>query len=652
MQIQDFGEKIGGARKDLFNPSGLIVDNVDFMNEAEKKKYIVKNNIWKKPNYSKLIESGLDRRVVFFMKFIRDLLPSKPSINKYCAEIENDNIQKKYINDMIFIKNKVDEIKTEEDIINFNSNIYFNGKMYFNTFHRKLEQNIRDISIEKIDREIAKKQFEYTQEEKLLADYKILLYDNKNIKFDTMYDRKVLVYRELYSSTFIYPKEEWLEKESWKENSYFILKNGSIIKNNIKDVETAKKYIIDNLKTTSNEKKINRKSKFRSEQLQNVIRTGENYRKDKDITGQDMIKTFGFKGGEFGNWLNENERQEALNFGYDALLDLSKALSISAENISLNGKLSLAFGSRGRSSAVAHYEPDREVINLTKMNGAGSLAHEWAHALDDIIAKELNIEGFITENLWKENLIREEFKEVMDTIKFKIVKNRDTNKLQEDKYYKEVNKLKNLVNSLFPSEHLSASDSKYKDELLQKIVNYNEKIHNDFMEYYNDPQKNVIVELLSKLRKQTVGNAISKYDKLTILHYQKYVYDAQVKIGKEETITTDFFKGSQKFDELHSKTTNGYWQSNTELFARAFACYIKDKLNCKSDYLCGHADLSETKTIDKNGEIEIIKAYPTGEEREVINEKIDKLITALKEKNIFKDISLNKEKEEIYDYGY
>ena len=33
----------------------------------------------------------------------------------------------------------------------------------------------------------------------------------------------------------------------------------------------------------------------------------------------------------------------------------------------------------------------------------------------------------------------------------------------------------------------------------------------------------------------------------------------------------------------------GYWDSNVEMTARAFACYIKDKLPYTSDYLAGHA---------------------------------------------------------------
>jgi hypothetical protein len=56
----------------------------------------------------------------------------------------------------------------------------------------------------------------------------------------------------------------------------------------------------------------------------------------------------------------------------------------------LNGDLAIAFGARGQglSGAKAHYEPDYGVINLTKMKGAGSLAHEWFHSLDHFLARQ------------------------------------------------------------------------------------------------------------------------------------------------------------------------------------------------------------------------------------------------------------------------
>jgi hypothetical protein len=42
---------------------------------------------------------------------------------------------------------------------------------------------------------------------------------------------------------------------------------------------------------------------------------------------------------------------------------------------------------QGLSGARAHFEPSRVAINLTKMSGSGSLAHEWWHAFDDYIGR-------------------------------------------------------------------------------------------------------------------------------------------------------------------------------------------------------------------------------------------------------------------------
>ncbi len=45
---------------------------------------------------------------------------------------------------------------------------------------------------------------------------------------------------------------------------------------------------------------------------------------------------------------------------------LAKALDIDPKFVGFNGMLGVAFGSRGRSAAMAHYEPSNRVINLTK----------------------------------------------------------------------------------------------------------------------------------------------------------------------------------------------------------------------------------------------------------------------------------------------
>lgn len=105
----------------------------------------------------------------------------------------------------------------------------------------------------------------------------------------------------------------------------------------------------------------------------NEERTGQSYR-DHDITPDEFMQTFGVRGGQFGNWVTGDERQQMLNASYDGFMDLAKTLNIEPKAIGLNGTLGIAFGARGSGVASAHYEPSEQVINLTK-------TREQAHLL-------------------------------------------------------------------------------------------------------------------------------------------------------------------------------------------------------------------------------------------------------------------------------
>lgn len=138
---------------------------------------------------------------------------------------------------------------------------------------------------------------------------------------------------------------------------------------------------------TSKKKRKQGKTNFVPPQLAHIRREGEDYRKGKSVTPEFWQEVFNFRGVEFGNWTNQDDRQASLDYAFDALKDLAKLLNIEDKDIAFQGKLALAFGARGHSRAVAHYEPLRQVINLTKLRGAGSTAHEWFHALDNMLAE-------------------------------------------------------------------------------------------------------------------------------------------------------------------------------------------------------------------------------------------------------------------------
>ena len=118
----------------------------------------------------------------------------------------------------------------------------------------------------------------------------------------------------------------------------------------------------------------------------NEPRSGLAYRDaGQGVEPQEFLDAFGFRGVEFGNWVSQSRRQKDLDQAHDALQDMCRVLGLDSTSVGLGNRLGLAFGARGlggRNGVAAHYESDHTAINLTKTSGAGSLAHEWWHALD------------------------------------------------------------------------------------------------------------------------------------------------------------------------------------------------------------------------------------------------------------------------------
>ena len=114
----------------------------------------------------------------------------------------------------------------------------------------------------------------------------------------------------------------------------------------------------------------------------NRPRLGEDWRKGENMTPEAFAAALPFRGVEFGNWVNQTERAALLNSAFDGFHDLAAVWGMKPEEMTLCGSLAFAFASRGIPGAMAHYESGHEVINLTKKSGAGCMAHEWFHAAD------------------------------------------------------------------------------------------------------------------------------------------------------------------------------------------------------------------------------------------------------------------------------
>lgn len=537
-EIKDFGEKIGGARKDVWALRGLILDDILKMTSGEKVKYIKRDNIWKKIDEKALLETQ-PRIYVYWLKQIHSCIyPDLKHIGSDEAAIE------KYIKGVTTFRdyilsaaNAVEAAKLNEDMLYGKIFHHVHGVYY--ELNDEYQGVINDRKLLKLHNksnnffsslkvEMDKKGFGWTKEEFCRNDYEIHYIDGITCEIEKDYANKTYLVIRKDCLKYFYCLQD-VNLPAVLINQYALLNKNSnyvIAFDENKDVLESMIDRLVKLRVESEAKKPKKsnsrkqkKGKWIPPQLTHLKREGKDHRHGHNVTGDDFMKCFGIRGGEFGNWTNDHDRQVNLNMAFDAFCDMADALNISRRDIGLigleTGALAIAFGARGHSGALAHYEPEREVINLTKMKGAGSLAHEWGHALDDYIGKMSEIHRF--------------------------------------------GKLASM----------SLNDQKipycFRSVILALCRNEDHKI----TKYYSD---------------------------------------------------------SSTFGGMFSTSGHGYWTSNEELFARAFACYVKDKLSGRNDYLVGHADIGKAEHQGKT-----IYVYPVGEERNQFDQKMDEMIQGLKE---------------------
>lgn len=420
---------------------------------------------------------------------------------------------------------------------------------------------------------------------------------------------------------------------------------------------------------------------------ENTVRKGIERRKG-DAKDTDFMKVFGFRGVEFGNWNNQEERQQLLNDAYDGLLDLAEVLKIPAKAISLNGDLALAFGARGQglSSARAHYEPAKVVINLTKMNGAGSLAHEWWHAFDHYLARQDGIasaewvvdadgtrslkisnnskdrmvsHGFSYRNSGVREDVRNAYTDLMKTMSTKaeqyvedvqavdkfVGQSRDRVKEQLDSLREDLSQQRDPKYYKRHNKPASAEQLVVFDTISQKLIN-GELLETEWRTDVKNKSASGIfsgarwtndaLEQLGEIYKSVRGRSGFSKDQDAVLdrlrsamdsyaNRLKMLADAQKEVSKTRKIPTKFVMDAKNLDEGRG---SDYWTTPHELSARAFQGFVEDKItenNGRSPFL-NHAP--------ENAAIETpwgwVRPYPHGDERKAINAKFSDLVDTLK----------------------
>ncbi|MCE9775574.1 LPD5 domain-containing protein [Shewanella algae] len=407
--ITDFGEKIGGAKKDTWQATIKALEDTGTTESQPLSKS------WPEPDYQKLIGEGVTPEAAALAAMLRGVTGTKPrdkrrlagwtaSVNKLkeiaLSAISGEKTADQAIDSMInerLISSRVNayEIRRTMPVIaksspanfkraarymigggNFSM---FNGvqfdkpkTMHLVEFDGKSIYSTADESLEVVQGRLS---------ELLAADAK-----SSGTAGDTKKYSKVSVYVDRHT------KESFL---GWESST------GVLRIKTFPGTKEARAYLEANRDEV--EQRLQQMKKIPSERrAENRSRVGPK-RYSANVTPAVFAETFGFRGVEFGNWVEQGKRQKDLNEAYDALADLADAIDIPLKALSLNGRLGMAFGARGSGGvnpAKAHYEPGKLVINLTKKAGAGSLAHEWMHALDNYFNRDRRGGDFISDNAY------------------------------------------------------------------------------------------------------------------------------------------------------------------------------------------------------------------------------------------------------------
>ena len=400
-------------------------------------------------------------------------------------------------------------------------------------------------------------------------------------------------------------------------------------------------------------------------------RTGnapQRLKKGEDATAQMFSDTFGFRGVQFGKWENQKERRSVMNATYEGLLDLAEALGISPKELSLGGELGIAFGARGRGgNAKAHYELAYTVINLTKMKGAGSLAHEWMHAVDHYLSMKAGTfsnnrdsDGKLTDRAAVEvsNMasnrvgalyqyfnkdrtkhatfgnIAKAYHELVDSLKSKSTSYTDNAETVKNTIEATTRSIAGYIDYLrshikIDAKNISQEDLQRLDRIYERLLAADEKLAFDYDYNYemtpalkalNDIHKKITGKYLLKGRSVeypfwSIRNAIKK------IQNQRQLYkDAISQKQKSRPEQTDFYKNSLAID---GGRTTPYWANTEEMMARAFTTMVEDTLAEK-----GYA--SNFLAFGDNDTSGFGKPFPEGEERKNINQAFKKFFEAYK----------------------
>lgn len=335
--------------------------------------------------------------------------------------------------------------------------------------------------------------------------------------------------------------------------------------------------------------------------------------------------TFGLRDVQSGHWVLEDQNSAKFHVenAAGAFADLADLLGVPDHQVAMSSRLAMAFGARGQGSrtGVAHYEPVHRVINITKMAGGGSLAHEWFHFLDNVLGEAISgqptsAEDYLTEGAGDDRLPPEVRSGVRDLVKAMM-----------EGPHRQVEKLAytqaeaRWASSNATGGYGSAAGAIRKAGDMQNAVDMIENL-------YASGSFGAVGTAKAKKRFQD-------WRKIALIYHAEKERQAA---GTPEDAPREarFFYGPgmsmfhKDAVDMDEGVSAKYWSSPKEMAARAFSAWAQDKLEAagrRNTYLVSMADNEAYKAMGMPH-----RPFPENEERARIVAAFDRFVATIRDR--------------------
>lgn len=371
---------------------------------------------------------------------------------------------------------------------------------------------------------------------------------------------------------------------------------------------------------------------------------------DEDLdTGEKLLSFYkqhlGITRITYGKTLPDIERMAHSKHFFASIIDLAETLNWDVKRLVSFGGLGVMFAAAGRGGAMAHYDSQRIAINLTRGKGDGTVAHEMAHYIDNMLAKTYPKDNRSEKrhSVYGSYVVEEQLRYSRTTI---------TQNISNQKIYSAMKVLMLFIKKGVPVDldinYHFTDDAK---PIIEKIL----PLLDEFIKSMKDTEITLTIDaspesaskksVLMRKHGETIDDEINFY-KSNNPEYFSYNYYLSEKRARDlfvaiantykvpsyqvtfnnqpkKTYLSSTSYTNTNFYLKNSMMKSEYWTFEWELFARGFETYIYDKIakfGRENNYLVSGGYFNRPEGV-----------YPFGIEREILYILYDNLFDVIKE---------------------